>query len=84
MNRHSGRMLHDVLELLEKNGVFEFLGKEKTRVLLRDIVRLSYWDDCESWDVLQNYTEQFGICSQCLQDAQNLSYGMCSKCREEG
>jgi hypothetical protein len=35
-------MLNDVLRLLEKRSVFDFLGKEKSQELIIDIIKISY------------------------------------------
>ncbi len=42
MSNHSGSyMLNNVLEMLEKQSIFDYLGKEKTRSLVHDIVNMS-------------------------------------------
>ena len=47
MSNHSGSyMLNEVLQLLEKRGVFASLGREKAQQLVIDILRMSDKYDC--------------------------------------
>jgi len=61
MSNHSGSyMLNSVLELLHAQGVFEWLGKEKTDVFMKSIQKLSWDYDCNPGEILED-----GICEKC-------------------
>ncbi len=81
MSNHSGSyMLNNVLEMLEKQSVFEYLGKEKTRSLVHDIVNMSYQYDCNPGEILEDIGERVGICYYCLGSAEEFHDGICKKC----
>lgn len=84
MSNHSGSyMLNDVLSMLEKNSVFDFLGKEKTQNLVMDIIKMSRRYDCNPGEILENIGERVGICYYCLNPADKFQDGICKKCYEK-
>ncbi len=84
MSNHSGSyMLNYVLNLLNKEGVFASLEKEKTQSLIREIIiRATSKYDCNSGEILNGLTEEFEICYSCLKSSKNLEDGSCENCSE--
>jgi hypothetical protein len=81
MTNHSGGyMLNEVLKLLEKESVFEFLGKVKTQNLAREIVKISDDYDCSSGEVLEDINERIGICYCCRASTEAFLDGLCESC----
>lgn len=84
MSNHSGSyMLNDVIKLLEREKVFETLGREKTQRLVSDIVKMSRNYDCNAGEILHGVGERLGLCYYCLNAATDLEDGLCPDCREE-
>lgn len=85
MSNHSGSyQLNEILDLLDREKVFDFWGKEKTRNLLKEMVNLARRKyDCNSGEILEGYTERFGICYGCLSLTDNLNQGLCHTCSED-
>lgn len=82
MSNHSGSyMLNEVLELMEKEQVFVQLGKEKTIHLVQKILGLSFRHDCNSGEILDGIGARLGICYGCAEVTQELTDGLCRKCR---
>jgi hypothetical protein len=75
-------MLNEVLELLEKNDVFETLGRDKTQRLVLDIVNISCDYDCNPGEILCSIGERLGICYYCLKPGTDFEDGICSDCRK--
>jgi hypothetical protein len=83
MSNHSGSyMLNGVLMLMEEQSVFKLLGKEKTQILVRDIIKLSHQYDCNPGEILEDIGERVGICCYCEKPADELHDGLCKSCRE--
>ncbi len=82
MSNHSGsRMINEVLELLEKNEVFGWLGQEKTQQMIADILRIARRYDCNNGEMLEGIGMRLGICYLCHQYAPHLKEGVCRPCR---
>ena len=82
MSNHSGSyMLNEVLELLEKNGVFKFLGEDKTENFISKIIRLSDRHDCNPGEILEGIGERLGFCRCCANKTKDLEHGQCVNCR---
>ena len=83
-NHDGGRMLNRVIGLLEQEKVFKFLGKERSRQLMRDIIHLAERrHDCNSYEILEGYEVKFGLCRCCVTPNDDLIHGHCPDCREE-
>jgi hypothetical protein len=84
MSNHTGsHMLNNVLKMLERYGVFEFLGEARTDALVMEIVRLGGYYDCNDGEMLHEIGERLGVCYACLNKAQDFKEGVCHTCREE-
>jgi hypothetical protein len=83
MANHGGSyMLREILDLLEREKVFEFLGKEKTHHFLQTVVRRSiYGYDCVAREILNGFSSRFGLCEACYQAHDDLKGGLCPGCR---
>ena len=82
MSNHDGSyMLNEVLILLEKEQIFEQIGREKTVALVEAIVGMSYAHDCNIGEILEDIGERLGICSCCGTVTWELEDGYCDKCR---
>ena len=58
-NHQGGYLLNDVIGMLQKEGVFSFLGQEKTVSLLKNIVevaRMKY--DCNEGEILEDHGKE--------------------------
>lgn len=83
MSNHGGSyMLNGVLKILEKESVFQFLGKEKTQNLVFDILKISYQYDCNPGEILEDIGGRIGICSCCQSIAEEFHDGVCKTCHE--
>ena len=82
MSNHWGsHMLNEALEALERNGVFEQVGREKTRQVVADYLRIGAMNDGNAYEVLENIGERLGICFGCAQYRSDMVDGLCSECR---
>jgi hypothetical protein len=83
MSDHSGSyMLGEILELMEEEQIFGWLGKEKTQTLIRKIIKIACGDhNCNSGEILENFTDRFDLCYCCLKDTNDLENGLCNVCR---
>jgi hypothetical protein len=67
MSNHTGSyMLNDVLKMLERYGVFGFLGEARTYELVMEIVRLGGYCDCNDEEMLREIGERLEICYTCV------------------
>ena len=75
-------MLNAVLHLLneEKYDFFNTIGKDKTLSFIKNILRLSYDNDCNEGEILENVGEELGICYNCVQSSDSIEDGLCLKC----
>ena len=74
MSNHSGSyMLNEVLKKLDKKSVFALLGKEKTQALVQEIINISHAYDCNSGEILEDMAERVGVCSYCLESADEFN-----------
>ena len=85
MSNHSGSyMLNEILELMEQEQIFGWLGKEKTQSLVRNITNTACRKyDCNSGEILENFTDRFELCYGCLADSKDLENGLCEVCRND-
>lgn len=75
-------MLNDVLEIAKDMGIFEVIGKEKTREFVLKIVKLGSRQDCNNGEILAGVGDELGICYCCLNDTSDIEAGLCKQCRE--
>lgn len=84
MSNHSGSyMLNDILKVLDKKSVFNFLGKEKTHALIIEILNISYQYDCNPGEILENIGPKIGVCYYCTKSAEEFHDGICKSCYEK-
>jgi hypothetical protein len=85
MSNHSGGyMLNEVFELMAEEKIFEWLGKEKTQTLVRNIINMACDEyDCDSGEILENHTDSFELCYGCLAGTKDLEEGLCIVCRND-
>lgn len=84
MSNHSGSyMLNSVLIMLERESVFERLGKDKTHHLVREILEISDDYDCNSGEILSEIGERLSLCYYCRKPADKFRDGICERCHEE-
>ena len=82
MSNHSGSyMLNTVLNILDENKVFQFLGKEKTLKFLKSIRSIGIDYDCNNGEILDEIGEKLKICYACWSYSDRLEDGMCDECR---
>ena len=81
MSNHSGsHMLNDVLRVLEKESVFDLLGKEKTQDLVVGILKVSRQYDCNPDEILDEMGERVGVCYYCQKGTDEFQSGLCKDC----
>lgn len=84
MSNHSGsHMLNRVLKILENQGVYQAIGKEKTYCTVLEILKMSWDFDCNRREILDEIGERLGICYLCQNSANQLKNGICRNCSEE-
>lgn len=85
MSNHSGSyMLNEVLQLLEKEAVFDFWGKAKTQEVALKIVQIGYDYGCGSGEILEEIGDRIGLCYCCCKRADKMHDGLCKTCYGEG
>lgn len=81
MSNHSGSwMVNEILELLEKQAVFTWLGPEKTQQMVAEILRIGGDHDCNRGEMLEGIGKRLKICYLCAQYASRLTRGICPRC----
>jgi len=82
MSNHDGSyLLNEVLLLLEREGVFRALGREKSRKLVITIVKKAASEyDCNYGEILEDIGERLKICQCCLKKTVELEDGLCKAC----
>lgn len=85
MSNHSGgHMLNDVIGLLDREKVFDFLGRARSqRIVLEILSRATDEYDCNPGEILEGHGTALGICSYCASPAPDVVADLCDKCRVE-
>ena len=85
MSNHSGSyMLNDVLRKIKDMGIFEAIGKEKSRVFSLEVTKIGRHYDCNNGEILEDVGREVGICCCCLKETYELDYsGLCEECGGE-
>ena len=60
-------MLNDVLNILDKESIFEHLGRERTQNLALKILDLSFDHDCNPGEILEGIGDRVGVCIFAIQ-----------------
>ena len=83
MANHGGSyMVREILDLLEREKVFEFLSREKTHHFLQTVVRRAvYGYDCVAREILKGFGSRFGLCDSCYRACEDLRFGLCPDCQ---
>jgi hypothetical protein len=76
-------MLNDILYICRDKGIFEVVGKEKTKDLIKAIMDLGNKHDCNDYEILHGIGEEIGICHYCLEYRQVIESGLCKECAKE-
>ncbi|PDW00052.1 hypothetical protein [Candidatus Viridilinea mediisalina] len=84
MSNHSGiYMLRDMLDVLNKAGVWAHMPRADVQKVIINIVHLARTGyDCNPGEILEDH-EAFGVCHYCLKPAERLRYGMCPICNDD-
>jgi len=83
MSNHSGSyMLNDVLDTAKDMGIFEAIGKEKTREFVLKMIEIGEKNDCNDGEILEGIGEELGMCYCCLKETNDMEHGLCRECRE--
>ncbi len=81
MSNHDGSyMLNEVLVLLDKYSVFDWLGKEKAKQFVDDVIYISRGHDCNMGEVLEGIGEKFDLCYECCRPTTEFVDGICREC----
>jgi len=83
MSNHAGSyLINDILKILEKESIFDILGKEKTQNLILEILGAAHQYDCNPGELLQDIGEKIGICYYCQSIAEEFHDEICNVCHE--
>ena len=84
-NHAASYLLNDVLVKLNEQGVFNYLGKSKTRTFIQSIIDEAENIGCSAEEVLEEIGLTLGLCSGCLVYAKDLEKheGLCQACNEK-
>jgi hypothetical protein len=82
-NHAAAGLVNAVLKMLDREQVFAFLGKQRSRALVRQILRTADSYDAPSGEILWGVEEPLHLCRWCFQDAEDLEKGLCSACRQK-
>ncbi len=85
MSNHWGSyMLNEVIGLLNREQVFDLLGKTRTqRIVLEMLSRATEEYDCNPGEVLKGLGATLGLCHYCRSPADTVVADLCQKCRAE-
>ena len=84
MSNHGGsHMLNKVLLLLEKEGIFEGIGKHRAQEMVLRMIEISDDHDCNPGEILKDIGTRLGICHFCLEAKDDVKDDLCVDCREE-
>ena len=78
-NHDAGRLLNEVLCILEKREIFQYLGKEETLKFLREVKSAGYRHDCNDYEILDDLGERLKICYECWRYRDELEDGRCKE-----
>ena len=83
MSNHSGSyLLNSMLAMLERESYFSEIGLHKTQQFVAHVVGLVREYDGNPGEVLAGIGERLGICYDCIQQSDELDYGLCTACRD--
>lgn len=82
MSNHSGgRMINEILNLLDKEQVFAPLEKSKTQALIQRITEIATRTyDCNTDEILYELGDKFAVCECCGNPNDTLKKGICPDC----
>lgn len=85
MSDHTGSyMLNEILVLMEKEQIFELLGKAGTQKFIKEMIQISCRSyDCNAGEILDGLTDRFELCYCCQSATVDLIDGLCRECRGE-
>ena len=85
MSNHWGSyMLNEVIGLLNREEVFDLLGKTRTqRIVLEMLSRATEEYDCNPGEVLKGFGATLGLCYYCRSPSHTVVADLCQKCRAE-
>ena len=80
MSNHGGRyMLNHVLNILDKESIFEHLGRERTQNLALKILDLSFDYDCSPGEILEGIGDRVSVCYMCRNRSDEFIDNVCKK-----
>lgn len=74
-------MLNDLLRTINQLGITEKIGKEKTTELAKRVIEIGESEDCNAYEILDGIAEDYGFCTECLEESEDLQEGKCEDCR---
>ncbi|MBC7475514.1 MAG: hypothetical protein H7263_14590, partial [Candidatus Sericytochromatia bacterium] len=70
----------EVLKLLEKESIFELIGKEKSQKIAFAFLEVGYKHDCNNGEILEDIGERLNICYCCENISNKFKNGLCESC----
>ncbi len=84
MSNHSGSyMLNDVMKMLDRYSVFQWLGDEKAQEFGLELIRLADGYDCNADEILEGFGGRLGICFCCEKTASSFQEDVCQSCYDK-
>lgn len=84
MSNHIGAsLLNEVIQLMDRKKAFARLGKQKTRLLIQQMLKIADRYDCHLSEVMEGVAKRVGICRWCGKPADDFDdkFEECPACR---
>src|SRR5687768_11346440 len=83
-NHAGGHLLNKVFHILERERVFDLLGRPRAQEVVREITQLArHRYDCNCGEILEDVGPRLGLCQCCGKPADDISEGYCPECRPD-
>ncbi len=79
-NHGAGYALHQVIALLEREGVWESLGPVRTREMILKFLEIGNRFNCSDEDILDDTGPRYRICAYCYGAADEYRDLLCPTC----
>lgn len=81
-NGSGNELLNKVLKALVGHKVFATIGNTASRKVVRKILKIAKYTDCDDDEILRDVGRKVFICERCAKNADKLKKGLCLKCTE--
>ena len=82
-NRSGTIILNEVLKEMNNMGLLDEIGEEKTKELIKKLIKIGNDFDCENGDIVKDLEAIAKVCYCCNNIVDELNeYGCCEKCAD--